>query len=76
MEAEYERQHIERRKQLSDAPPEFLLELFKAMHSLLAIRECQAAVGFQNDTEEGQQYRLTAYAVERELLRRLARSPS
>jgi hypothetical protein len=72
MRNEFEQQQSEFRRMLPQARSEDLLKFFEKTHWLLAQRAITAGVGIHDDNPHiERQYRLTAYAVEQELLKRL-----
>jgi hypothetical protein len=74
MSSELERQQAECRKRVGAAEPEVLLKLFEEIHRFLAQHAITAGMGVHDENPViEQQYRLTAYAIEQELLRRLSK---
>jgi hypothetical protein len=72
MKSAFEQQQAAYRKAIPQAGSEELLKFFEKTHWLLAQRAITAGLGVHDDNREiEQQYRLTAYAVEQELLKRL-----
>lgn len=66
------REQIAWRKDIATTPAQRLLECFKATLDLVAVRDMTKGLGLHDDDPHvDQQYRLTVYALEQELLRRL-----
>lgn len=67
---EFEQEQAECRKLLSKVRSEDLLNFYRETHRLLVYRAMVVKLGLCDASQE-QQYRLTAFAIEQELLKRL-----